>query len=208
MQQAASTWAEKYGKYGSKIGGVRVKNMGRVGQKSATTLSEVRGTLRPFSRNSGCSTNFVSIPYTKFDTNLLNGRCRYQLTDRQTDTAFLVCFLKDDNFKQPGIFSFFPLELPGSLVIYNFNQRKSASSYCSETAALFICPAETQRFRTRSLGGNKQTTHNLPLHRHTQQCELTHATARLSHVKLQSLTKTKPVSFLSCFKRNETYSFK
>jgi len=57
-------------------------------------------------------------------------------TDRQTDTphtAFVVCFLKNDNFKQPGVFSFFNLELPSPLIFYNFKQWKCASSYCSDS---------------------------------------------------------------------------
>ena len=48
---------------------------------------------------------FLSISYSKFDNNLLNGWCRYELTDRQTDTpytAFVVCFLKMTNLNSLG----------------------------------------------------------------------------------------------------------
>ena len=71
-QNGKKIWAERVNTWA-----IRVKNIGSTGKNSVTILSEVRVTLSPFSRNSCCSTNFVSVSYTKFDNNLLNGLCRY-----------------------------------------------------------------------------------------------------------------------------------
>ena len=59
-----------------------VEQFGQCGLKFTYALSEASLTLSPLTRNSVCSTNFVSISYTKFGDNLLNGWCRWQ-TDRR-----------------------------------------------------------------------------------------------------------------------------